>query len=81
MWQCHIRTIARLSKAAMKTGYTDIVVEMSQKLCQAVLEQEPDLVHKVHELNGEVNKNTAAGRIFGCVASFSRTEQPGNQRG
>ena len=40
----------------MKTGLTDIVVEMSQKLCQAVLEQEPDLVNKVHELDGEVNK-------------------------
>jgi hypothetical protein len=40
----------------MKTGYTDIVVEMSQKLCQAVLKQEPDLAQKVHELDGEVNK-------------------------
>lgn len=40
----------------MKTGYTDIVVEMSQKLCQAVLEQEPDLAQKAHELDGEVNK-------------------------
>ena len=40
----------------MKTGYTDIVVEMSQKLCQTLLEQEPDLVQKVHELDGEVNK-------------------------
>lgn len=40
----------------MKTGCTDIVVEMSQKLCQALLEQEPDLVQKVHELDGEVNR-------------------------
>jgi len=40
----------------MKTGYTDIVVEMSQKLCQALLKQEPDLAQKVHELDGEVNK-------------------------
>ena len=40
----------------MKTGYTDIVVEMSQKLCQALLKQEPNLAQKVHELDGEVNK-------------------------
>ncbi len=40
----------------MKTGYTDIVVEMSQKLCQALLKQEPDLAQKVYELDGEVNK-------------------------
>jgi hypothetical protein len=25
-------------------------------LCQAVLEQEPDLAQRVHELDGEVNK-------------------------
>lgn len=36
--------------------YSDIVIEMSQKLCQALLEQEPDLVQQVHELDGEVNK-------------------------
>lgn len=40
----------------MKIGYTDIVIELSQKVCQALLEQEPDLVQKVHELDGEVNK-------------------------
>lgn len=40
----------------MKIGYTDIVVEMSQKLCQALLEQEPDLVQKVQQLDGEVNR-------------------------
>ena len=40
----------------MKIGYTDIVMEMSQKLCQALLEREPDLAQKVHELDGEVNK-------------------------
>ncbi|MBE9193594.1 PhoU domain-containing protein [Gloeocapsopsis crepidinum LEGE 06123] len=40
----------------MKTGYTDIVVEMSQKLCQALLKKESDLAQKVHELDGEVNK-------------------------
>jgi hypothetical protein len=40
----------------MKTGYTDIVVEMSQKLCQALLKQEPNLAQKAHELDGEVNK-------------------------
>ena len=40
----------------MKTGYTDIVIEMSQKLYQALLQQEPDLAQKVHEVDGEVNK-------------------------
>jgi len=34
----------------MKMGYSDIIFEMSQKLCQVLLEQEPDLVQKVHEL-------------------------------
>jgi hypothetical protein len=40
----------------MKIGYTDIVMEMSQKLCQVMLEREPDLAQKVHELDGKVNK-------------------------
>ncbi len=40
----------------MKPGYTDIIFEMSNTLCQAVLEREPDLAQKVHELDGEVNK-------------------------
>lgn len=40
----------------MKTQYSDVLFEMSHKLCQAVLEQEPDLPRKVHELGGEVNK-------------------------
>ncbi len=40
----------------MKIGYTDIVMEMSQKLCQVLLERQPDLAQKVHELDGEVNK-------------------------
>ncbi len=38
---------------AMKTGYTDIIVEMSHTLCQAVLEREPDLAQRVHELDGQ----------------------------
>jgi hypothetical protein len=41
---------------AMKIGYSDIIFEMSQKLSQALLEREPDLVQKVHELDSEVNK-------------------------
>jgi hypothetical protein len=41
---------------AMKTGSTDIIFEMSHTLCQAVLEREPDLAQRVHELDGEVNK-------------------------
>jgi hypothetical protein len=41
---------------AMKPGYTDIIFEMSNTLCQAVLEREPDLAQRVHELDGEVNK-------------------------
>lgn len=40
----------------MKMGYSDIIFEMSHKLCQALLEQEPNLAQKVHELDGEVNK-------------------------
>lgn len=40
----------------MNTGYSDIIFEMSHKLCQALLEREPDLAQKVHELDGEVNK-------------------------
>ena len=41
---------------AMKPGYTDIIFEMSNTLCQAVLKREPDLAQRVHELDGEVNK-------------------------
>ena len=41
---------------AMKPGYTDIIFEMSSTLCQAILEREPDLAQRVHELDGEVNK-------------------------
>jgi hypothetical protein len=52
--------------------YTDIVVEMSQKLCQALLKQEPNLAQKAHELDGEVNK-ILRGRIFCRISSFSRT--------
>ncbi len=55
----------------MKTGYTDIVVEMSQKLCQALLEQEPDLVQRVQQQGWRSEQNTAAGRIFCRLASFS----------
>jgi hypothetical protein len=33
-----------------------IVMEMSQKLCQVLLEREPDLAPNVHELDSEVNK-------------------------
>lgn len=40
----------------MKPGYTDIIFEMSHTLCQAVLEREPDLAQRVHELDGEINK-------------------------
>lgn len=40
----------------MKTGYTDILFEMSDTLCQALLEREPDIAQKVHEIDGEVNK-------------------------
>ena len=40
----------------MKPGYTDLLFEMSHTLCQAVLEREPDLAQRVHELDGEVNK-------------------------
>lgn len=40
---------------AMKTGYTNIIFEMSHTLCQAVLEREPDLAQRVHELDSEVN--------------------------
>lgn len=40
----------------MKTGYTDILFEMSHTLCQALLEREPNIAQKVHELDGEVNK-------------------------
>jgi hypothetical protein len=40
----------------MKIGYSDIIFEMSHTLCQALLEREPDLAQKVHELDGEVNK-------------------------
>lgn len=40
----------------MKIGYSDILFEMSHKLCQALLEREPDLAQKVHELDGEVNR-------------------------
>lgn len=40
----------------MKSGYTDLLFEMSNTLCQAVLEREPDLAQRVHELDGEVNK-------------------------
>ncbi len=42
--------------AAMKIGYSDILFEMSHTLCQALLEQEPDLAQKVHEVDGKVNK-------------------------
>lgn len=41
---------------AMKPGYTDIIFEMSNTLCQAVMEREPDLAQRIHELDGEVNK-------------------------
>ena len=40
----------------MKIEYSDILFEMSHTLCQALLEQEPDLEQKVHELDGKVNK-------------------------
>ncbi len=40
----------------MKIGYSDILFEMSHTLCQALLEQEPDLAQKVHEVDGKVNK-------------------------
>jgi hypothetical protein len=40
----------------MKIEYSDILFEMSHTLCQALLEQEPDLAQKVHELDGKVNK-------------------------
>lgn len=40
----------------MKMGYSDIIFEMSQKFSQALLEREPDLVQKVQQLDGEVNR-------------------------
>jgi hypothetical protein len=40
----------------MKIGYSDIIFEMSHKLCQALLEREPDIAQNVHQLDGEVNK-------------------------
>ncbi len=40
----------------MKIEYSDILFEMSYTLCQALLEQEPDLAQKVHEVDGKVNK-------------------------
>jgi hypothetical protein len=45
-----------ITKAAMNIGYSDIIFEMSQKLCQALLEREPHLTQKVQQLDGEVNK-------------------------
>jgi hypothetical protein len=45
-----------MTLAAMKIGYSDILFEMSHRLCPALLEQKPDLAQKVHELDGEVNK-------------------------
>lgn len=40
----------------MKAGYADIIFEMSHKLYQVLLEREPNLAQKAHELDGEVNK-------------------------
>jgi len=55
----------------MKMGYSDIIFEMSQKLSQALLEREPDLVQKVQQLDGEVNKIVRRVGFLCGVASLS----------
>ena len=64
----------------MKIGYSDIVMEMSQKLCQAMLEQEPDLVQKVHEIDGEVNKIVRRVGFFVVSLVLAEQSQPGDQK-
>jgi hypothetical protein len=52
----------------MKTGYSDIIFEISHTLCQALLEREPGLAQRVHQLDGEVNK--LLRRLGFCVVSL-----------
>ena len=62
----------------MNTGYSDIIFEMSHKLCQALLEQELNLAQKVHELDGEVNKILRRVGFFVVSLVLAERSQPGN---
>ncbi len=64
----------------MKMGYSDIIFEMSQKLSQALLEREPDLVQKVHETDGEVNKIVRRVGFFVVSLVLAEQSQPGDQK-